>query len=364
MGPGSPSAHGRILRVRTPGAWHDHPVKLGRRRHDPNEAFWAWWVDARPGIEAAIADGSLGDHVEEVSRQVQAIHPDLEWEFAPGTSSAHVLCVTAAGRRELRSVAERWRLAGPPPDARWSYASARPPAVGREGTILNLGPVQLAYDEVRFGTSPGEDGSGLDVVVHHPAFASIDVDAARQVAFLALDWTLGEDDVERWIGSIDVTVTPPDPLLDTEQLRDEVRALRAAHLEPQFMVAQMMLGPSRVILTMQRPLKRVEYPLFDTHGRIEWTYGSPDANDGMPDPEANEVLSQLTDELEGRGGDHVLFAVRGTGAGARFFEVMVDGEGDGRQRVDDVLDQHRWGEARVEWNPDPGWEGLSRYGLG
>lgn len=339
-------------------------MRIGRRRNDPNEAFWTWWAGARTGIEAAIADGSLGDHVEEISRHVHAIHPDLEWEFSPGTSSAHVLCVTAAGRRELRAVAERWRLAGPPPDAAWSYVSARPPSLGRAGTVLNLGPVELAFDEVRFGTTPSEDGAGIDVVVHHPAFATIDEGAARQVAFLALDWTLGEDDVERWIGTIDVALDPPAPLLDDAELVDQVRSLRAEHLEPQFAVAQMMDGASRIILFLQQPLKRVEYPLFDHHGRIEWVYGSPDLNDGMPDPETNDLLNQLTDELEGRGGDHVLFAVRGTGAGTRFMEVMVDGQGDGQQRVDDVLRQSRWREARVTWTPDPGWSELGRYGLG
>src|SRR5688572_19683652 len=104
--------------------------RRAKKAEDPIGDFWAWWAGARPKVEAAIAAREVGGLVDEFSTHVVAIHPDLEWELSKGQVAEHVLVVTSAGNPELRSLAERWRLAGPEPDATFEYASARAPDPG------------------------------------------------------------------------------------------------------------------------------------------------------------------------------------------------------------------------------------------
>jgi len=90
-----------------------------RGRRDPSAAidsFWQWWATARPRAEKLIGGVPDDGLVAELSAKVSAIHPELQWEFTAGSHSAHLLVVTSAGDSALRSLAERWRRASPPPD--------------------------------------------------------------------------------------------------------------------------------------------------------------------------------------------------------------------------------------------------------
>jgi hypothetical protein len=60
-----------------------------------------------------------------INGYVEAIDPPLDWEFGPGVISKHQLCVTAGYKYEVRAVAERWLMAGPPADQLWEFRSAR-----------------------------------------------------------------------------------------------------------------------------------------------------------------------------------------------------------------------------------------------
>jgi hypothetical protein len=51
------------------------------------------------------------------------------------------------------------------------------------------------------------------VNLYHPAFSRLTPGHRHQVAALLLDWLLGEDNVQRWIGTINATGTDiPDSL--------------------------------------------------------------------------------------------------------------------------------------------------------
>src|SRR3712207_5558865 len=96
-----------------------------RVRRDPSaaiESFWQWWATARPRAENMIGGAPDDTLVAELSARVSAIHPELQWEFTAGSDAAHLLVVTSAGDPGLRSLAERWRRASPPPDEIFGYA--------------------------------------------------------------------------------------------------------------------------------------------------------------------------------------------------------------------------------------------------
>ncbi|MEU4624172.1 hypothetical protein AB0G04_29875 [Actinoplanes sp. NPDC023801] len=137
-------------------------------------AFWAWWAAARPRAEKMIEGAPDDGLIEEIAGLVSAIHPDLHWEFAAGTSSRHLLVVSSGGSAELRSLAERWRRAGPPPDETFGYAAARqgrPDAL--DSARLSIGGHDLDLADLRFRAEHDDERDWVDVEVWHPAFAQM-----------------------------------------------------------------------------------------------------------------------------------------------------------------------------------------------
>ena len=143
-----------------------------------------------------------------ISAAVETIHPELAWELAAGDVSEHVLVVTAGGNPDLRAAARRWLLAAPAADETWSYADFRPPADDPEAISLSSGQAP-DIDFARVSVTARLSGTRFDTVVFHPAFPELDPHARSQVAFLVLDATLGEHDVELWIGEVTPSEVSP-----------------------------------------------------------------------------------------------------------------------------------------------------------
>lgn len=91
----------------------------------PVEDFWRWWAPAgRAAAEAGIGGAGFGGFTRQMTARVQAMHPDLAWELAPGRQAEHALIVTAAGVPERRRIAERWYQQAPAAGAVWEYHPA------------------------------------------------------------------------------------------------------------------------------------------------------------------------------------------------------------------------------------------------
>ncbi|MET0496499.1 MAG: DUF695 domain-containing protein [Actinoplanes sp.] len=323
-----------------------------RARADPTEAFWTWWATARAQVEKAIDDGSWPDDlVAAISRRVEAIDPGLGWEFSAGTTSKHLLIVTANGDRKLRSVAERWRRAGPAPDETFGYAAARQASPSALGAKLQLAGTELDLEELRFGAETDDDAAQVDVRVWHPAFAGLDHRSRTQVAFLALDWLLGEDGVEIWVRVIDATPTPG-PALTAAQL-----ALVVAGLSPDGRPQWTILSGTRagrpILVTVQVPLKSALWPAADTHIRLEVPYRM--ANEGgLPIEESLAALHAFEDRIFAYADGPILVAHE-TANGTRIYHLYAD-----RRPAVDALEPivASWPEGRVRTKvtPDPGWE--------
>lgn len=79
----------------------------------------------------------------------------LQWEFTAGSDAAHLLVVTSAGDSALRSLAERWRRASPPPDEIFGFAAARPGNPGGLSGTLEIDGHELDLDLLRFAAEYG-----------------------------------------------------------------------------------------------------------------------------------------------------------------------------------------------------------------
>lgn len=313
--------------------------------------FWAWWPTVKEHIDAVITSKAPFDLVDELSARVSAVHPGLEWELTPGRTSRHALVVSAAGNAELRYLAQRWLLAAPPPDEAWEYADARQPS-WQSGVVMTMAEVRLALDEV---TVAAEDSGRhrLDVQVHHPLMAQLPKSAQTTLAFLALDWLLGEDAVEQWIGSVDVAVEPPDGAFPASELPARVDELAADGEESWSLLEGGTPGRPRLALV------RMPQPRFDDLQRIDHVevtapYRAADRR-GLPSDASLTALRDLEDAAVELAEPLAVLVGHETSAGKRTLHLYSrDGDATARQ-LETIV--RGWGEGKATLRVirDPGW---------
>jgi hypothetical protein len=165
-------------------------------------AFWRWWPTAAPRIAASIAAGADASIAEEISRAVHAIDGRLAWELSAGVEAEHAFVVSPDGNPEARPTARAWLASAVPADAAWEFHASRQP--GPLG-ILGIGGEQIPLESMRAIAGWDEVRELVNIRLWHPALASLPDDARMQVAYLFLDNLLGEEGVERWVGTIDVS---------------------------------------------------------------------------------------------------------------------------------------------------------------
>lgn len=326
---------------------------------DPTRAireFWAWWETVRPRAEKLIAGTPDDAFVAEIGERVSAIHPGLQWEFTGGSDTAHLLVVTSAGDAELRSLAERWRRAAPPADDTFGYASARqgnPDAL--DGAVLDIAGHRLDLGELRFGAETDTEAGEVHVTVWHPAFPEMPEDARLQVAFLALDWVLGEDRVEIWVGAISAA-TQPGAHLTAGGLADVVAAVIPPDDEPRWSTMAGTRKGKPLVALVQTPLKAARWPAYDLHIRIDVPYRERAAN-GFPAPDAFAGLYALEDRIDARV-DGAVVVARETSDGVRTTHLYADRPAAAAV-LEPLLADWPDGRIRMRVTPDPGWKGVS-----
>lgn len=334
---------------------------FGRRTASGPEAFWSWWAqEGRTSTTAAAARGAAADTVEVLGRAVSALDPGLAWEVGPGELCEHVLVVTAAGDPALRAVARRWLLAAPAGDQSWSFTDHRPPAPDPESVTLTF-EGQPDIDLARITVTARAAGSHFDVTVHHPVFADLEEKTRAQLAFLALDTALGENDVELWLGEITATGFSLVDGFGLPGLRAVVDDLRSRRVDADGGPTWVMLsgdGPDGAVIAMaQAPLHPLTAPDLALHAVVLLPYAA--ANDeGLPLDASLEALRSLEDALSTELGRTGRVVAHESSAGVRMLHLYLDDTTDAIS----VVRRHagRWseGRARVESTPDPAWDGV------
>lgn len=274
---------------------------FGRRKDQPSEGdpteFWAWWATAREPIAQSIADGSVQVHVDAITSNVQALHASMAWELAPGRSAQHSLVVTPEGNAELRAIATRWLEAAPQSDAVWEYHASRQPSELRG---LEIGGMRVDLADMRAVTSWNENRNLLDVQLWHPLFATVPEPVRAQLCFLFLDNLLGEDDVERWIGSID-QADDPAAGLSPDQLQAEVESRRAGAKAESWVLARRTdaSGEFDALVSANAALKRIDHPFAAHHLVLTISRGIEQLAGNTELQELDDAEAELVEELKG-----------------------------------------------------------------
>jgi hypothetical protein len=327
------------------------------------DGFWKWWARHSGRVADAIESGNASALGADISRQVDALHPGLQWELTPGFQAQHGLCVTAAGAPELRPLAERWVRAAPPADETWEYHPARipdPRVLGGEFE-LGFGPNTLDLSESRVSIVLDDERQVVDLEVYHPQFEEMDEDSRAQVTYLVLDWTLGEDGVERWVGRVDYVAQAPNDALRLDALVETVEGLAERSKEVAWVLFEWERDDGAVgIATARRPLKWIDYPLFDQHIAISVYYSERNAA-GLPERSALDRLRAAEDELLAEAGDTAVLAAHETIDGVRTFHFYADSQDPTAEAWVKAWAHRSSADPAVEISTDPGWSDVRPY---
>jgi hypothetical protein len=321
--------------------------------------FWTWWAHARAEVTTALEAGRSAAVEALVAPQVSRIHPELMWEFGTGAAARHLFVVSGDGRPELRPLAERWRRAGPPDDETWEFRPARQKDldVFHSGHVMSAGGVEVNLAAVVAGAVVDDRRCRLDVSVYHPRFFEMPEKARNHLGFLVLDWALGEDDVERWVGAVEaVTVSPLDPI-PVGMLGAVVDQAAERWAGERWAVLEGWHGRHRLVAAIRHPVHRVDHPLFDEHVEIRLPYRSLTA-DGQPEGPSAADLQVFQDAVVRRLGGSALLAAHETSMGERLLHLYGDSTASVVPLVEAMLGAYGGGGATVSGRPDPAWHAL------
>lgn len=319
-------------------------------------AFWGWWnSEGAASVVEAINSRDFSSVVDVITDKVEAIHPDLAWELGPGSAAEHRITLSAGGVAELRPLTERWRRAAPGADSTWEFKSARERQQDPPTGELDLAGARVSVDSTLFSIEEREGAFRLDIAVFNPAFPGMTERQRMQFVFLLLDWLLGEDDVERWIGTIDAPAAPLAAGVAAGALVDQVGRLNDRGKDPQWAVLVSDEGSSQfpAVAMARCPIRWVDHPLLDQHNSITVDY-SDRTPAGLPGAEALAELRRLEVELETDLGGFGLLVAHETSNGSRVLHVYSDSED---QNATEAIERWVGGQpaARLKSSTDNSW---------
>ena len=321
----------------------------------PITAFWTWWADEGHSIDPSQTSRTT----DELTRRVAAIHPDLAWHFGPGETSQHRLTVSAGGVAELRPAAERWLRAGPSADAMWEFRSSQQADPDALSNVLEIAGHKIDLASTKFRVEPVEEELRVYVGVHHPDFGQLPEQARAQITFLVLDWLLGEDDVERWLGHIEPLSSTPEPAASAGDVVAAVAKMAAERDPDEWVILQWEDEQGLPgLVTTRRGLRWVDHPTLDHHQIVSAAY--PAQENGLPsDAESLDDLREIESELESLLGSRGILVAYETHRGVRTFHAYTDGED---QNIDAAIND--WASGRhfsVDSQPDPAWSQVRHF---
>jgi hypothetical protein len=160
------------------------------------EEFWAWFQKNEDLIFNFEKDQ------ERVFRKLQTylqqVNRDLEFEFSGVKDNKREFVISAGGMRAAFPAVETL-FKSAPVLPRWIFVKFRP---RREPGTLMIGDVQAGPDDIEVALQPDGGKVGLDVFIK--GFSEEKSKQYTQLAFILLDHTIGEYDMETKVGNINI----------------------------------------------------------------------------------------------------------------------------------------------------------------
>jgi hypothetical protein len=139
----------------------------------------------------------------EMNEALDRIHPGLAWEIGPGKQAPHMLAISPEGDPTLREIADSMIKRAPGLKG-WEFYSSRQPRSAPK--VISLPERGLQFDTSGWKFVPVErpDSGRIDLIVVDHQLGCADKDAALKAVSIYIDALLGEDEVEKWLGIINL----------------------------------------------------------------------------------------------------------------------------------------------------------------
>src|SRR5512140_67925 len=190
------------------------------------DAFWRAFEKAAPQLDATFKKRASFDVAGFMDEHLQPVWPDLHWTFGKGTAG-HRLTVTPEGERQLRPMIDVFLSRAPKLEG-WEYSAyvlPIPIEAAIQGARQSSG---LALEKVMATASAGEAGL-IDVKL----FLDAGEDEAMEAAMNLVQYTVGEELLDKWIGAIELERIPRsgEPAPPLSEVPAAVEALKRARVE-------------------------------------------------------------------------------------------------------------------------------------
>ena len=180
-----------------------------------------------------------------------------------------------------------------------------------------------------------------------------------QVSFLVIDWVLGEDGVERWVGDVETTGIGGTATASASDLEAAVNEMAAqARPEKWVLMAGTTRGGVRIVVRARRPLHWLDHPIFDLHTEVRLAYEDK-REDGLPTVASLDLLRGIEDDISAALGIRGILVAHETVAGTRLLHYYSDSEDqNGRDTIETAA---RAAGGVTRHDADPGWKQVRQF---
>jgi len=171
------------------------------------DAWWEAFKQRESEIGSLLNDQAGWDLPAWMEQTLQAVHPELMWEFGPALQSdGHRLVITPESARHLRPLLHTL-LQRAPKLPTWEFYAYRQPEQ-TVAAVLNDVAARVEFDlSAATVAAHIDDGKRIDLCYFLPGLTARDAELAQGAAFVATESLLGEEMLDRWIDTIDVAAT-------------------------------------------------------------------------------------------------------------------------------------------------------------
>lgn len=167
----------------------------------PEVKFWKWFAQNAERLKT-IATGTE-PIVEELSRELHKVHPDIAWELGGGETGYEII-LSAEGVQDVAPAVTKL-VAASPELAGWKVTAFRQ---RNPGARVRVGERTVDATDLFFSVMDAS-GQALDLKIFMESFN--EEDSSLQIGFLMLDSVLGELDVMTHLGHLEFA-----PLIDAD----------------------------------------------------------------------------------------------------------------------------------------------------
>ena len=167
------------------------------------EKWWEAFQAKREDLELAFDTNRKWDIASWMNKHIGPINHELMWEFGPGEQHGHRLVITPESNRHLRPLVDVI-LEMAPSIPGWSFYGFRRPEELEQAEIM-----VKTFTEHKLFARGARLKRGrfnrVDLTFEFPEKYLVDEDLCTRQAFIALEYLLGEELLNNWLGYLDVS---------------------------------------------------------------------------------------------------------------------------------------------------------------